>query len=39
VNGDFKVKIETEEEFFADLIAQAGKIDRGVIPDKTIEQH
>jgi predicted transcriptional regulator len=34
---DFKVKIETEEEFFADLIAQAEKIDQGGIPEKTVE--
>jgi hypothetical protein len=38
MSRDFKVKIETEEEFFADLIAQAEKIDRGVIPDKPIER-
>lgn len=38
MNRDFKVKIETEEEFFADLIAQAEKIDQGIIPEKTIER-
>jgi len=38
MSRDFKVKIETEEEFFAGLIAQAEKIDRGVIPDKPIER-
>jgi len=38
MNRDFKVKIETEEEFFADLIAQAEKIDQGIIPDKTVER-
>lgn len=38
MNRDFKVKIETEEEFFADLIAQAEKIDQGVIPSKTVER-
>lgn len=37
MNRDFKVKIETEEEFFADLIAQAEKIDQGIIPEKTVE--
>lgn len=35
---DFKVKIETEEDFFDDLIVQAEKIDQGVIPEKTIER-
>ena len=35
---DFKVKIESEEEFFADLISQAEKIDQGIIPEKTIER-
>ena len=29
------MKIETEEDFFANLIAQAEKIDQGVIPEKT----
>lgn len=38
MNRDFKVKIETEEKFFADLIAQAEKIDHGIIPEKTIER-
>jgi len=38
MNRDFKVKIETEEEFFADLIAQAERIDRGIIPEKPIER-
>ena len=32
MNRDFKVKIETEEEFFTDLIAQAEKIDQGANP-------
>ncbi len=35
---DFKVKIETEEEFFADLIAQAEGLDKGVFPEKTVER-
>ena len=38
MNRDFKVKIETEEEFFADLIAQAEKIDQGITPEKTVER-
>lgn len=38
MNRDFKVKIETEEAFFADLIAQAEKIDQGIIPEKTVER-
>lgn len=38
MNRDFKVKIETEEEFFADLIAQAERIDQGIIPEKTVER-
>ena len=38
MNRDFKVKIETEEEFFADLIAQAENIDKGIIPERTIER-
>lgn len=38
MNRDFKVKIETEEEFFADLVAQAEKIDQGIIPEQTIER-
>jgi predicted transcriptional regulator len=38
MNRDFKVKIETEEEFFSDLIAQAEKIDQGVIPGITVER-
>lgn len=38
MNSDFKVKIETEEEFFADLIAQAERIDQGIIPEKTVER-
>ena len=37
MNRDFKVKIETEEEFFADLIAQAERIDQGIISEKTVE--
>jgi hypothetical protein len=38
MNRDFKVKIEMEEEFFADLIAQAERIDQGIIPEKTVER-
>jgi predicted transcriptional regulator len=38
MNRDFKVKIETEEEFFANLVAQADKIDKGIIPENTIER-
>ena len=38
MNRDFKVKIESEEEFFDDLITQAEKIDQGIIPEKTIER-
>lgn len=38
MDRDFKVKVEKEEEFFADLIAQAEKIDQGIIPEKTIER-
>ena len=38
MNRDFKVKIESEEEFFADLFVQAEKIDQGIIPDKTVER-
>jgi len=38
MNRDFKVKVETEEEFFADLISQAEKIDQGIIPEKTVER-
>lgn len=38
MNRDFKVKIETEEEFFADLIAKAEKIDQGNIPEKPVER-
>ena len=38
MDRDFKVKIETEEDFFADLIAQAEKIDNGVIPINTVER-
>lgn len=38
MNRDFKVKIETEEDFFADLIAQAEGIDQGIIPEKTVER-
>jgi hypothetical protein len=29
---DCKVKIETEEEFFTDLITHAENLDRGIIP-------
>ena len=32
------MKIESEEEFFADLIVQTEKIDQGIIPEKTIER-
>ena len=35
---DFKVKIESKEEFFADLIVQAEKIDKGIVPEKTVER-
>ncbi len=35
---DFKVKIETEEAFFADITAQAKKIDAGVIPETPVER-
>jgi hypothetical protein len=38
MNRDFKVKIETEEAFFADLIAQAERIDQGIIPEKTVHE-
>jgi predicted transcriptional regulator len=38
MNRDFKVKVEAEEEFFADLIAQAERIDRGIIPERTVER-
>ncbi|MDO9079945.1 MAG: hypothetical protein Q7U44_04030 [Desulfuromonadales bacterium] len=38
MSRDFKVKIETEEEFFTDLIAQAERIDQGIIPEKTVER-
>lgn len=38
MDRDFKVRIETEEEFFADLIAQAENIDQGVIPVNTVER-
>ena len=38
MNRDFKVKIETEEEFFSDLIAQAEKIDQGIIPEKPLKK-
>ena len=35
---DCKVTIETEEEFFTDLIGQAEKLDRGIIPEMTVER-
>ena len=38
MNRNYKVKIETEEEFFTDLIANAEKLDKGVIPEKTVER-
>jgi predicted transcriptional regulator len=38
VDRDFKVKIETEEDFFTELITQAEMIDAGIIPEKTIER-
>lgn len=38
MNRDFKVKIESEEAFFADLIEQAKKIDLGIIPEKPVER-
>ena len=37
MNRNFKVKFETEEEFFAYLNDQAEKIDQGIIPEKTVE--
>ncbi|PKN12115.1 MAG: hypothetical protein CVU69_09240 [Deltaproteobacteria bacterium HGW-Deltaproteobacteria-4] len=37
MNRDFKVKIENEEECFADFIAQTERIDQGIIPEKTVE--
>jgi len=39
MNRNYKVKIETEEEFFTDLIANAEKLDKGVIPEKTVGNH
>jgi predicted transcriptional regulator len=38
MNRDFKVKIESEEAFFADLIEQAKKIDQRIIPEKPVER-
>jgi predicted transcriptional regulator len=38
VNRDFKVKIESEEAFFADLIEQAKRIDQGIIPENPVER-
>lgn len=38
MNRNFKVKVESEEEFFADLIEQAKKIDQGIIPEKPVER-
>ncbi|MDK9718608.1 MAG: hypothetical protein OEL57_11995 [Trichlorobacter sp.] len=38
MNRDFKVKIESEEAFFADLISQAKKIDQGIMPEKPVER-
>ena len=38
MNRDFKLKIETEEEIFADLLVQAEKIDQRIIPEKTVER-
>ena len=38
MSRDFKVKIRLKKEFFAHLIAQAEKIDRGVIPEKPIQR-
>ena len=35
---DFTVKIEKEEDFFADLIAQADKLDQDIVPEKTVER-
>lgn len=35
---NYKVRIETEGEFFEDLISQADKLDKGVIPEKTVER-
>jgi len=38
MDKDFKVTIETEEEFFADLLAQAEKLDKGIVPVQTVER-
>ena len=35
---DFTLKIEKEEDFFADLIAEADKLDQGFVPEKTVER-
>ena len=38
MDKDFTVKIEKEEDFFADLIAEADKLDQGFVPEKTVER-
>lgn len=38
IKRNYKVKIETEEEFFTDLIANAENLNKGVIPEKTVER-
>jgi len=35
---DFQVKIESEEDFFDDLLQQAERLDRGEVPARTIER-
>jgi predicted transcriptional regulator len=35
---DCRVKIETEKEFFTDLIGQAENLDRGIIPETIVER-
>ena len=35
---DLQVKIESEEEFFADLLQQAERLDRGEIPARPVER-
>jgi hypothetical protein len=31
------VRIETEEDFFADLLVEADKLDHGIVPSTTVE--
>lgn len=38
IDKDFQVKIESEEEFFDDLLQQAERLDRGEVPPRTIER-